>query len=314
MPRTSRLLIYLCAASLSFVPGTISGQVLQRSARLSVDNDYFDLWLPTLERPDDNYTHGVRFGWDITSVPGFARKTMCGRLRACGLSLEIGQQIYTPTVDNPFPLPGERPYAGWLYGSARVRSGTAKSLRSFGLTIGTTGPPSLAEDAQVKFHKRFGFRRPLGWEYQLGTERAFALSGAQSWRVASPATSFLDFIPTVSGNLGTVRTSIVTAGRLRVGPQLTHPWLSERQRTATLSAFVGGHVEAVARDLFLNGNTFKESVRVDGRSIRTETSAGVTATVGRLGVEYEVIRQGREYRHGPKSHAYGSVSFRWRLD
>ena len=288
-------------------------QALQRSARLSIDNDYFDLWLPTLERPDDNYTHGARFAWDITSVPGFARKTMCGRL-PCGLTLEIGQQIYTPTVDNAFPLPGERPYAGWLYGSARVRSGTAKSLRSFGLTIGTTGPQSLAEDAQVKFHKRFGFRRPLGWEYQLATERAFALSGAQSWRIASPATSFVDFIPTVSANLGTVRTSAMTAGRLRVGPKLSHPWLAEKNRTLSIAAFVGGHVEAVARDLFLNGNTFKESVRVDGKPIRTETNAGAAVTIGRLGLEYEVVRQGREYRHGPSSHAYGSMTFRWRLE
>src|SRR3954471_4982954 len=82
-----------------------------RSLRATVENDALDFWLPPDKRPDDNYTHGARIGWDPGGTPARARRLICRGGNACGTSVEIGQEIYTPTRDADLPLRGERSYA-----------------------------------------------------------------------------------------------------------------------------------------------------------------------------------------------------------
>jgi hypothetical protein len=93
-----------------------SAQDLSRSMRIVADNDYFIFWVPPDRRSDDNYTQGLRVSWDPVGAPALARRLICHTMSSCGSQVEVGQEIYTPTKDAPTPLPGERPYAGWLYG------------------------------------------------------------------------------------------------------------------------------------------------------------------------------------------------------
>ncbi|HZK79341.1 MAG TPA: lipid A-modifier LpxR family protein, partial [Gemmatimonadaceae bacterium] len=181
---------------------------------------------------------------------------------------------------------------------------------------GFTGTPSLGQPVQVGFHHIFGFKRPLGWKNQLATEAAFALKAEQFWRVAPDRIArFADVVPVVGVSIGTLRTAAKAGGRVRLGNRLDHPWLALRSRNGvTVQGFVGGHVEGVARDLFLDGNTFRNSLRVDGEPLRAEWERGIHIGVRRLAVEYAVVTQGREYRTGPLSHTYATLAVEWTMN
>ncbi len=306
----------LAFGACSFLPASANAQQLSRTLGVSADNDFFNFWIPPRQRSDDNYSHGMRLAWNPSAVPKLERTVLCSSGDACGWKLEIGQEMYTPTVDTPVPLPGQRPYAGWLYGRIAVGSGNDRTFRNIGITAGVTGPASLAETVQESFHKQFGFRRPLGWKYQLATEPAFAITAGQSWRIApKDAAHFVDFVPVGSVSLGTLRTSASAAGRILVGTNLEHPWMAARSRSRlALQLFLGGKIEAVAHDLFLDGNTFERSIHVDAKWNRSEWERGFRIGIGRVTMEYGVTTQSREYTTGPPGHTYSSLGLSWALN
>ena len=291
----------------------IEAQELTRTLRLTADNDFFNFWLPPRQRPDDNYTQGARIAWDLASTPRFAKALLCPSGVACGTTVEIGQEIYTPGVD--WPGPGARPYAGWLYGRVEVRGGRPRMIRRLDIAIGVTGPPSLAEAAQTGFHRFAGFRQPVGWENQLPTEVGIGIRAAQSWRFApsGSARHVVDLVPTVSAAAGTLRTAAGVSARARIGARLPHPWLMSEFASVAPYGFVGVQAEAVARDLFLDGTVFRPSMRVQHAGIvgRWEWGAGVHFR--RFCLEYRAITRTREYAAGPRSHTFGSVTASWRL-
>ncbi|MEP6618581.1 MAG: lipid A deacylase LpxR family protein [bacterium] len=295
-------------------PSQSGGQELSRTVRVSVENDYFDFWLPPDKRSDDNYTHGMRIGWDAIAVPAFARAAICGK-RACGSTFEIGQEIYTPTDDAVLPIPGQRPYAGWLYARASAIAASDRTRREVGVTLGVTGAPSLAAQTQEIFHHLItGFRTPLGWNQQLSAEPAIAVSASQTWLFSAPGSAgrWGDVAPAYHAEIGTLRTSVAVGGRMRTGLALTHPWLVDSHaRPWEAYVFVGGQTEAVGRDLFLDGNTFHRSVRVDHTPLVSTLERGIGVRLWRLGVEYRAVTSGREYRTGPPSHSFGGIGMVW---
>src|SRR5690349_8815106 len=91
--------------------------------RLVLENDLFSPHPLGREAPDYDYTAGTRLSWASPRTEWWAK-----HLGAAGDSArvrtvwEVGQEIYTPRNDAPAPLPGERPYAGWLYGSVTAEA------------------------------------------------------------------------------------------------------------------------------------------------------------------------------------------------
>jgi lipid A 3-O-deacylase len=290
---------------------------LARSVRITAENDYFDFWRPPGRRPDDNYTQGARVAGDAVHVLPVVRRLVCYLRDACGSTFEVGQELYTPTHDSADPLPGERPYAGWLYARATAHGVTPRQRRSFDLTLGVTGPASLAAQTQDAFHAWIpGFRRPLGWSHQLPTELAGALSVEEAGYVAagSRAQQWVDLAAAAHATLGTLRTAFGLNARLRVGVNLTHPWLvAPAHDWWEAYALLGGETEAVARDLFLDGSTFRRSIHVRREPIIGSWERGVGVRLWRLGCEYRAVTQSREYRTGPVTHPFGSVSVAWWL-
>lgn len=137
----------------TFMHGQRSGgQELARGVRVTAENDYFNFWLPPGERSDDNYTQGLRVSWEA-GVPLFVRRFVCHDVQACASTIEIGQEIFTPTDDAASPIPGQRPYAGCLYARATALAATEGTRRSLGVTVGVTGVPSLAAQTQEIFHQ-----------------------------------------------------------------------------------------------------------------------------------------------------------------
>lgn len=293
------------------------GPELARSVRVTAENDYLDFWRPPDRRPDDNYTQGARVAADLAAAPAVVQRRFCGQRRSCGTTLELGQDMYTPTEDAVRSLPGQRPYAGWLYVRGASIAVTQHDRRSAEIILGVTGPASFAGQAQEAFHHLVhGFRRPLGWSNQLPTELDGALR-AEDARYIAPsgaAHQWVDLVPAAHLTVGTLRTAVGASARARVGIGLTHPWLADPERRWWEAyLFVGGQTEAVARDLFLDGSTFHRSVHVSREPVVGAWERGVGVRLWRLGLEYRAVSQGREYRTGPAVHPFGGITLSWWL-
>ncbi len=274
-----------------------------------LDNDYFAVWQPVNARPDHNYTQGLNLAvfWPSSSPLG----NLLANCSACQLlgTIAFGQEIYTPEIDAQAPQPGQRPYAGWLaaaIGLARVGPGHITAAR---VVLGVTGPPSLAEAAQVGAHRLLGYREPLGWAYQLPAELGsyaeyeFAKQVAQ----ASIGSLGLQLAGGGAARVGTVHVDGRATARVAVG---VHPTTDGRtvlgpaSGSGSLFVWVAGHVDGVLRNEFLQGTTFRSSAGVSIRHLVPEVELGVSARLGEVRVSGAYLRRGREYPAQMAPHGY----------
>jgi lipid A 3-O-deacylase len=293
------------------------GLSLERETRITVDNDYFQFWRSPHARPDDNYTQGLRIERDLSNDAALFRR-WCRSGSACEVKFAIGQEMYTPTVDGVDPVPGERPYGGWIYLRASGISATRVRRSILEATFGLTGKPSLAEQTQDAFHALFpGFRRPLGWSHQLPTEPDVAFTAREEFMIPVPSVArrWLSVTPNAHATVGTLRTDAGVGATARVGIALQHPWLRESQGSAFEAyVVVGAGADVIARDLFLDGGTFRASGHVERESLVGTWERGIAVRTRQLVLEYRAITNSREYRTGPPTHTYGRIALAWRAD
>lgn len=288
-----------------FLPILIAPAILLASSaaaqvRLTLDNDLFAPHDLGREAPDRDYTAGTRISWTTAGSRWWAKPLgLVGdsmgarRLRT---TWEIGQEIYTPLTDAPVPLPGERPYAGWLYGSVTAEEVRPGLRRAATLQVGVTGPPSLAEPVQREIHKLGGFEAKLGWAHQLAFEPAVVLRYGESHTAATDAGGVaLEAGPEWEAALGNVLTGA------RAGVRARAAW-----RAVYLTAAARG--EWVGRNLFLDGNTFRDDgPRVEKEPFVAQGELGAGVRFGRVGIEYLATFRGRDYTTQVNPHAWGSI-------
>lgn len=285
---------------------------------LRTDNDAFDFWMLPWNRPDEDYTSGVHLDYDGGDAPWWSRALIKGRgecvvhAQTCRTArLELGQDIYTPSVDvnDPHASATARPNAGWLYLAQSARALSVDRLDEFTLTLGVTGPPSLARFTQRLAHEAApAFNRPTDWSHQIAFEPGAILRYEQqrrAWTAGGPSVG-VDVIPTGGLSLGNVLTAADAGFRIRSGWHLDHPWLPEAPSAGfTIEAGVSG--QAVARNLFLDGNTFERGPRVGHEPFVGTGDLGVEVRYRAMSLEYRAVNQTRAYAAGPKWHPWASM-------
>ena len=249
-----------------------------------------------------------------------------GEVRA---SYEIGQNIFTPLHTHlVVPLTTERPYAGFLYLGLGLLSRTENHLDQLEIQVGTTGPASLAQDAQSFVHAVLGQTAPAGWHYQLrdepilqfNYERAFKIIPAQS-----VAGLFFDAVPHYGIAVGNAYDFVNAGAMARFGLNLpddygpvrmspTLPGSNYFEPNGAFSAYVFAGIDgrAIARNIFLDGNSFvaSRSVSKDWAVADFEFGAAIAGDSWRLSFTH-VIRT-REYRTQPKSDQFGAINLTFR--
>lgn len=260
--------------------------------RLEIENDLFAPRAPSAKPADYEYTAGTRVSWTSANVRWWANRLGDSTDAARRTVWEAGQEIYTPRHDAPEPLPGERPYAGWLYGSVRAMETGPRRTRALTLQLGVTGAPSLAEPVQTTLHRLAGYRAPLGWKHQLPFEPGIILRYGESWRLTQGA---IDSGPEWEAELGNVLTGARAGVHARIGGRRVYVLAAARE-------------EWVARNLFLDGSTFRDGPRVRKRPFVAQAEAGAGARIGRVGIEYRAVFRGREYRTQEAAHGWGSIA------
>lgn len=300
-----------------------------------------------LANTDSNYTNGTRLQWisgDISRYAADHRLPLVARGLArllpfldrpdteYNLGVSLGQLIYTPnSLHTPVYLPRQRPYAGWSYLSLALFAKTAYHLDTFEATLGMVGPSSLAGETQNAVHRLFGIREVRGWKHQIGDEPTAQIAWnhtMRAYRRDFDSGMAFDVLPHLGATAGN---SLVLANvglEMRVGYNL--PWdfgtslirpgggvsapaPQDAQRPGKdhvwgAHLFVGVDGRAVARSIFLDGNTFAPSHSVPKNVFVGDVLAGVGLQMGRVKLTYSQVLRSQEFVYQKAPQAFGSLS------
>lgn len=265
-------------------------------------------------------------------------------------SYALGQNIFTPRdITRPVPDPADRPYAGWLYATVGLVSENGNRLDNLAMDIGVVGPASLADETQTRWHRTFGFTTPRGWDHQIHNEPGVVLYYERKWRKGLaldipelplvrdlPVISHLglldnlgvDVSPHVGGALGNVFTYLSAGATFRLGDDLPNDYGPPRIRPSLPGndyfqaspysklgwyLFSGIEVRAVARNIFLDGNTFRDSPSVDKRPIVADFQLGLAITYGPVRVAYTHVIRTEEFYGQDRPDQFGGLSLSMRF-
>lgn len=284
---------------------------------LRIDNDAFDFWMQPWNRPDEEYTSGVHITWSGGDAPRWARpalrtRTPCavGATSCRSGHTEIGQDIYTPSISvgSDSAAPNSRPNGGWLYLEQGASALSASDATELSIAAGVTGDPSLARFTQRIAHQAAPeFNRPTDWSRKIGFEPGAIVTVAHRRRAVLLDDAIgLDLVPRVSVSAGNIRTNAETGLRLRGGLGLSHPWLPTAPHVE-VSFLAGAYGKAIARDIFLDGNSFASSPRVGHEPFVGGGEAGVTLRYGPFEASYRAVSETRAWSGGPKWHPWSSL-------
>ena len=244
----------------------------------------------------------------------------------------MGQQIFTPQdIERRDLIKNDRPYAGWLYFATAFHNKNYRRLDSMELQMGVIGPLSLAEEAQNYVHDVRGISTAKGWDNQLETELGVVATYERKWRVISYGSGGgwgLDTITHAGGALGNVfiygnagfetrfgwnvpadfgTSPIRPAGDTNAPTDSSDPRFSS-YRDFSLHGFVAITGRAIGRDIFLDGNTFRDSHSVDKHTLVGDLIVGVSAIVGQFKLSYAQVFRSKEFEEQDSGHNFGSVS------
>lgn len=254
----------------------------------------------------------------------------------------VGQNIYTP--ENTWatqPIFNDRPYAAWLYASFALQytykrhdPATGKDeptrLDTLQLDVGVVGPAAGGEFVQNNFHNLIGVAQSYGWANQLHNEPTIGLAFERRWRtgravlIEDPKLE-VDFIPRFGASLGNVATYASVGGTARIGKNLRDDFGPTRARPALPGSeafigdgsfgwylFAGFDGSAVARNIFLDGNTDGNSLRVSHRPFVGEVQAGLAILYRGVRFSYTQVLRTPEFFERERFTQFGSLNLTFR--
>lgn len=267
---------------------------------------------------DRYYTSGLRLGWTSNTLrfdnpaARFGRSIWGGGVDR--LSFEIAQSLFTPanTQTNP-PNPYDRPYAGYLRATVSLLHDTANTRSTLAFSGGVVGPAALGYVVQNGFHSIIGDTLNKGWSSQLKDEPAFEFLAERTWRLPLVQRYGIevDTLPAITGGAGTVRDYAQAGVSFRLGQGLDSDFGTPRIRPGLSGAdaytptrpfvwyvFAGADGQAIARDVFLDGSTFRShSPHVTKKPFVGEFEAGVGVILYGIRLTYTQTWQTQGFRN-----------------
>ncbi|MEO1642260.1 MAG: lipid A deacylase LpxR family protein [Pseudomonadota bacterium] len=289
---------------------------------------------------DRNYSNGLRIERvrpENCITPGLA--WVARRLPLLDLDrtdlrqgFALSHAIFTPEdISRVEPDPDDRPYAGWLYVSATAvattpldNDGAVQDVLQ--VNLGVVGPSAGGEFVQREWHALIDEVDPKGWDSQLRDEPGLEII-AQRMRKFKGSDGLLlglktDYALHGGAALGNVRTYAALGGTARLGWDLDADFGPPRIRPALAGAGVfdperpfGGYIfagiegRAVARDIFLDGNSFRDSPSVNQRRpFVADAQMGFAIHNGTVQVAFTYVHRTEEFVEQAGPQRFGAVS------
>ena len=284
---------------------------------------------------DQNYTNGARLSYfDLGAKPPKFFDTIDKLVptfsinKTTSIYYTLGHNLYTPKdITRVTQDPKDRPWAVFLYTSAGLVSITDNHIDELEATLGVIGPAALGKQVQSFVHEYIsGSPEPRGWGNQLKNEPGLMLS----WERRFPERYGFDAMGLSSGvephfgvTLGNIYTYANAGLALRISPKEGR-WQDDPVRVRPAMPGTGafivpeskfawhlfGGVEgrAVARNIFLDGNTFADSYSVDKIPFVADATAGLALTYSKVRLSYAVVYRTREFTDQTDPSIFGTVT------
>jgi hypothetical protein len=289
------------------------------------ENDLFD-------NSDHDYTNGVELAyttrlhdtpdWAVRAARWLPFFAQAGDVRT---RYTIGQSIFTPRdlgARNP-PLT-DRPYAGFLYGAFGLVDDSGRHLDQLQVTLGVIGPDSLAEQTQSWVHGEVHGIKPQGWDTQLHNEPGLIIQYDRSIKLIPPQ-SFLGLIFDVEPHYGAAIGNVYDYanvgamarlgfnlpndyGPMRINPSMPGSNFFEPTGSIGGYLFAGVDGRAIARNLFLDGNSFEASRSVQKEDFVGDLVFGAALTFNVARITFTHVVRSREYKTQTAPARFGAVA------
>lgn len=317
-------------------PDDITQSDKDKVLTLVIENDLFGT-----KGTDANYTSGVRLTYlDINAnmpsiseqiddfIPTFEVND------TTSVFYSIGHNLYTPRdIERRSLDKDDRPWASHIYGSMGLVSITNNHMDEVEVSLGIIGPAALGQPIQKFVHEYIsGSPEPLGWDNQLENEPTLGVAWVRRFPIATEiemAGLSVGGAPHFGATIGNART-FANAGfnlrltpesekwqdaPLRVRPALPGTGFFQTPKKKRLSWYVFGGVDgrAVARDIFLDGNTFTDSHDVDKKPFVADANAGVAFTYDDVRLSYTLVYRTKEFDGQDDEAVFGAISLGYRF-
>lgn len=298
---------------------------------IQVENDLF-----STTNEDRFYTNGVQFSHvRVGNAPEFMQKAanLIPFYEGSGgtvYGFSIGQKIYTPEDTEVVELiEDDRPYAGWLYSNFGMADVISESdngeqvINGLVLTLGVVGPASLAEQTQREWHKLIDVDVPKGWDNQLENELGVNLTYIRKWRKIFPLSGRQQFEISRHGALALGNVFTYAAGGVMarwgthldadIGPPNISPGFPgipafKPNPKFNWYLFAGIEGRAMARNIFLDGNTFSDSHSVDKRPLVGDMQVGLAFHYKGVRLAVSNMFRTKEFDGQTANTNYGAVN------
>ncbi|MDF1808241.1 MAG: lipid A deacylase LpxR family protein [Phycisphaerales bacterium] len=282
---------------------------------------------------DRFYTNGV--GFELSLDPQFTDSLK--KLLAppgswddpkFGLGIALKQRIYTgETIIDPNPPTTDHPYSGYLYFGFSFQRADKDKHDHFELDLGVVGERSQGEMIQRWIHHTFPDQdEPQGWGHQLANELAINFTYERTWKSRRGEILGAEFemLPAVGFDLGNVSIKAKGQVTLRGGIHLPDDFgpasfLGHKDHTAHAAAwgkdkfsfyvYATLGVDAVAHNIFLDGNTFASSRSVDSEELVGQATVGVVTRYKKFYAGWSQTYQTENFESQPGGQSWGAIYF-----
>jgi hypothetical protein len=309
------------------IANSIASQDKKHYVTVTTENDLFG------GGGDRNYTSGLRIGWfDLGEKPPVLTEKIQDIIpflkanQTTSTFYSVGQNLFTPkAVTSPMQNPKDRPWAAFLYGSMGMGTLKDDHVDELEVTLGVVGPAAFGEQTQKTLHGIFNAPHPEGWRNQLKNEPGLMISWQRRW----PEQIDIDvdgLFLTASPHAGATLGNIYTYGNagftlkfspehsrwddkpLQVRPSIPGTGFFVPSESLQWEIFAGAEGRAVARNIFLDGNTFADSHSVDKKPFVADLNAGFAFTLGRARISYTAVYRTREFDGQQDASVFGGIS------
>jgi lipid A 3-O-deacylase len=213
-----------------------------------------------------------------------------------------------------------------------LHSKNPRRMDTLEVDIGIVGRHSYAEDCQMWIHDRIEATDPKGWAHQLHDEPVVNIYLERKWKALKVVSSDglgLDCIPHAGIAVGNAFTGANLGGQVRLGWNLPNDFGTYLIRPGSdsnapldnsdprffqpfqrfgLHLFFAVDGNFVARNILLDGNTFRDSHSVDKKLFVANITGGVGILIHRFKITYSCAYRSKEFKNQRKGQQFGAIS------